>query len=389
MKDVTISENVIYIGADDKDIDLFESQYVVPNGISYNSYLIKDEKIVIMDTIDKRKTDEWLENLEKALKGKKPDYLVVSHLEPDHAYNIGLIAAKYPSMRIIGNEKTFAMLPQFFEIEKLEERKIVVKEGDEINIGEHTLQFFMAPMVHWPEVMFTYDEKEKVLFAADGFGKFGFPDLDKKEWIEEARRYYFNICGKYGAQVQAVLKKALNLDINIICSLHGPVLKENLEYYINKYDIWSKYEPEEKGILIAYNSIHGNTKNAVKLLEEILKIKTEEPIVLCDLAREDMSRVVEYAFMYDKLIIASPTYDAGLFPTTETFLRKLKHKNYQNRKVGIIENGSWAPMAGKLMKNILEEMKNIKICEPIITIKTTANDSTTKAFENLVNEILK
>lgn len=383
-----ITDSIKYIGVFDKDIDLFESQYKVPAGISYNSYVIFDEKIVIMDTVDKRKTEEWLENLEKALNGKTPDYLVVSHLEPDHSGNIALIAQKYPNIKIVLSCRAACMIEQFFKLD-LKDRLISVNENDELDIGTRKLKFFMAPMIHWPEVMFTYDEKEKVLFAADGFGKFGFPDLDKQEWIEEARRYYFNICGKYGAQVQAVLKKALNLDINIICSLHGPVLKENLEYYINKYDIWSKYEPEEKGILIAYNSIHGNTKNAVKLLEEILKIKTEEPIVLCDLAREDMSRVVEYAFMYDKLIIASPTYDAGLFPTTETFLRKLKHKNYQNRKVGIIENGSWAPMAGKLMKNILEEMKNIEICEPIITIKTTANDSTTKAFENLVNEILK
>ena len=331
MKDVTISENVIYIGADDKDIDLFESQYVVPNGISYNSYLIKDEKIVIMDTIDKRKTDEWLENLEKALKGKKPDYLVVSHLEPDHAYNIGLIAAKYPSMRIIGNEKTFAMLPQFFEIEKLEERKIVVKEGDEINIGEHTLQFFMAPMVHWPEVMVTYEKMEKILFSADGFGKFGTLDTDE-DWTCEARRYYFNIVGKYGMQVQNLLKKLANLEVKMICPLHGPILKENLEYYIGKYNIWSSYQSEDDGVFIAYASIHGNTADAAKELSEILKEKGAKKVVLTDLARDDMAEAIEDAFRYDKIILAASSYNFGVFPPMEQFLHHLSGKNWFNRK---------------------------------------------------------
>ena len=382
-----INDSIKYIGVKDKNIDLFESQYPVPTGISYNSYVIFDEKNVIMDTVDKRATNDWMENLEKALNKKVPDYLVVSHLEPDHSANIKLVAEKYPNMKIVLSNRAASMLPQFFEID-LSNRYVVVNENDELDIGKHKLKFYMAPMVHWPEVMLTYEETEKILFAADAFGKFGTVDLKEEDWIKEARRYYFNICGKYGAQVQAVLKKLAGLDVNIICPLHGPVLKENLGYYINKYDIWSKYEPEEKGILVAYNSIHGNTKIAIQKLVEILNSKTNEPIVVCDLAREDMSRVVEYAFMYDKMIIASPTYDAGLFPQTESFLRKLKHKNYQNRKVGIIENGSWAPMSGKLMKNLFEEMKDIKICESIVTIKTTMNSDTENKFEELSKSIL-
>lgn len=383
-----ITDSVKYVGTFDKDLDLFESQYPVPTGISYNSYVIFDEKIVIMDTVDKRKTDEWIKNLENTLNGKTPDYLIVSHLEPDHSANIALIAKKYPDMKIVLSCKAACMIQQFFDM-NLTDRLIEVNENDELDIGTRKLKFFMAPMVHWPEVMFTYDEKEKILFAADGFGKFGPIDLNEQEWIEEARKYYFNICGKYGVQVQSALKKASGLDIKIICSLHGPVLKENLGYYINKYDIWSKYEPEEKGILVAYSSIHGNTKAAIQELVNILKSKTNEPIVVCDLAREDMSRVVEYAFMYDRMIIASSTYDAGLFPATESFLRKLKHKNYQNRKVAIIENGSWAPMAGKIMKDLLSEMKNIEIIEPIITIRTTAKNDTIKSFEDLADKILK
>ena len=388
MKDVTISENVIYIGADDKDIDLFESQYVVPNGISYNSYLIKDEKIVIMDTIDKRKTDEWLENLEKALKGKKPDYLVVSHLEPDHAYNIGLIAAKYPSMRIIGNEKTFAMLPQFFEIEKLEERKIVVKEGDEINIGEHTLQFFMAPMVHWPEVMVTYEKMEKILFSADGFGKFGTLDTDE-DWTCEARRYYFNIVGKYGMQVQNLLKKLANLEVKMICPLHGPILKENLEYYIGKYNIWSSYQAEDDGVFIAYASIHGNTADAAKELSEILKEKGAKKVVLTDLARDDMAEAIEDAFRYDKIILAASSYNFGVFPPMEQFLHHLSGKNYQNKKIGLIENGSWAPTAGKCMKELVDTMKNIEVCEPMVTIRSTLKPESREKLNELADNILK
>ena len=357
MKDTVISEDIIYIGADDHDIGLFESQYDVPNGISYNSYLIKDEKNVVMDTIDSRKTDEWISNLEKALAGAKVDYLVVSHLEPDHAYNIKLLADKFPEMKLIGNTKTFNMLPQFFDID-LTDRKVVVSEGEEINIGKHTLQFFMAPMVHWPEVMVTYEKSEKILFPADGFGKFGTLDTEE-DWTCEARRYYFNIVGKYGMQVQALLKKAATLDIKMICPLHGPILKENLEYYINKYDIWSSYTPEDDGVFIACASIHGNTMNVAKKMEEILNEKGAKKVVVTDLARDDMAEAIEDAFRYDKVILAASSYNGEVFPPMQEFLNHLKGKNYQNRKVGIIENGSWAPSAAKCMKSTLEGMKNI------------------------------
>ncbi len=382
-----ISESIEYIGVDDKNIDLFESQYVLPNGISYNSYLIKDEKYVIMDTVDKRKTDEWLENLEEALSGRKPDYLVVSHLEPDHAYNIELLANKYPDMKIVGNDKTFAFIPQFFNIQNLNERKIVVKEGDELNIGKHVLQFFMAPMVHWPEVMVTYEKTEKILFSADGFGTFGTIDTDEK-WIEEARRYYINIVGKYGMQVQALLKKASTLDIKMICPLHGPVLKENLEYYIEKYNVWSSYKPEEEGVLIAYASIHGNTKEVAKKLADILKQKDIKNVVLTDLARDDMSIAIENAFRYDKMVLASSSYNFEVFPPMDNFLRQLKGKNYQNRKIGIIENGTWAPTAGKCIKEVLDSMKDLTICEPIVTVRSRLNEETEKCLETLANNLL-
>ncbi len=388
IKDTKISKDIIYIGADDKTIDLFESQYVVPNGISYNSYLIKDEKIVIMDTIDKRKTDEWLENLENALEGKKPDYLVISHLEPDHAYNIELIAKKYPDMKLIGNEKTFAFIPQFFDIPDLEERKVVVKEGEEIKIGKHTLQFFMAPMVHWPEVMVTYEKYEKILFSADGFGKFGALDTDE-DWDCEARRYYFNIVGKYGVQVQSLLKKASTLDIKMICPLHGPILKENLSHYINKYDIWSSYKAEDDGVFIAYASIHGNTREAVEEFAKMLKEKGAKKVVLSDLARCDMAEAIEDAFRYDKIVFASSSYNFGVFPPMEQFLNHLKGKNYQNRKIGIIENGTWAPTAGKCIKEIVDSMKDIQICDPMITIRSRLNESTRKELEVLAENILK
>ena len=387
MKDVKISNDIIYIGADDKDIDLFENQYKVPNGISYNSYVIMDEKIAIMETIDRRKTDEWLENLEKALNGREPDYLIISHLEPDHAYNIGTVIEKYPNIKLVGNSKTFAFLPQFFDIKDLEERKVEVKEGDTLELGKHKLHFIIAPMVHWPEVMMTYEQTEKILFSADGFGKFGTLDTEE-DWTCEARRYYFNIVGKYGAQVQQLLKKVSKLDIKMICPLHGSILKENLNYYINKYDTWSSYKPEDDGVLVAYNSIHGNTRKAVENLEEMLKENGAKKVVVSDLSREDMADVIENAFRYDKLIIASPTYDAGLFPTTEKFLRHLKHKNYQSRKIGIIENGSWAPMAAKLMKDIISDMKDIKVCDTVVTIKTRLNDETKQKMEDLVKEIL-
>lgn len=388
MKDITISKDIIYIGADDKEIDLFESQYVVPNGISYNSYLIKDEKNVVMDTIDKRKTDEWFQNLEKALAGEKPDYLVISHLEPDHAYNIERLARKYPEMKLIGNEKTFAFLPQFFEIPDLEARKVVVKEGDEWKIGNHTLQFFMAPMVHWPEVMVTYEKTEKILFSADGFGKFGSLDTDE-DWTCEARRYYFNIVGKYGMQVQALLKKLAGLEIKMICPLHGPILKENLAFYIQKYDIWSSYEPEDDGVLIAYASIHGNTADSARELAQILEQKGAKKVVLTDLARDDMAEAIEDAFRYDKVILASSSYNFGVFPPMEQFLRHLAGKNYQNRKVGIVENGTWAPTAGKCMKEIVETMKNITICDTMVTIRSRLNEESRTKLKELAEEILR
>lgn len=388
MNKIKISEDIKYIGADDKTIDLFESQYVVPNGISYNSYLIKDEKNVVMDTIDRRKTDEWLQKLEEELNGEKVDYLVISHLEPDHAYNIGLLTEKYPDMKIIGNEKTFAFLPQFFDIDNLENRKVVVKEGDSINFGKHTLQFFMAPMVHWPEVMVEYEKYEKVLFTADGFGKFGSLDTDE-DWACEARRYYFNIVGKYGMQVQALLKKIAGLEINMICPLHGPILKENLSYYINKYDIWSSYKPEDKGILIVCSSIYGNTMEAMKELAKILEEKGHEKVVLTDLTRSDMAEAIEDAFRYDKIILASSSYNFGLFPPMEQFLNHLKGKNYQNRKIAFVENGTWAPTAGKCMKEIVSQMKNIEIIEPMVTIKSKLNDDSREQLIELAENILR
>ena len=388
MSKIEITEDIKYIGADDKTIDLFESQYIVPNGISYNSYLIKDEKNVVMDTIDRRKTDEWLINLEKELNGENLDFLVVSHMEPDHAYNIEVLSKKYPNMKIIGNSKTFAMLPQFFNIDNLEDRKIEVKEGDTINFGKHTLQFFMAPMVHWPEVMVEYDMKDKILFTADGFGKFGALDTDE-DWACEARRYYFNIVGKYGMQVQALLKKVANLEVNMICPLHGPILKENLPYYINKYDIWSSYKPEDEGIFIACSSIHGNTLEAMEFLKEYLAEKTNKKVVLSDITRCDMAEAIEDAFRYDTMIVASSSYNFGLFPPMEHFLNHLKGKNYQNRKIAFVENGTWAPSAGKCMKEIVSEMKNIKTYEPMVTIKSRLNEETKKQLIDLANKILK
>lgn len=387
MEEIQVTDSIKYIGVNDKDLDLFESQYIIPNGISYNSYIIKDEKIVVMDTVDKRKQEEWWNNLEKELNGKQVDYLVVSHLEPDHSSSIKMLTEKYPKMKIVGNALTFKMLPQFFEID-LTNKQVLVKEGDTLNLGKHTLKFYMAPMVHWPEVMVTYEETEKILFTADAFGKFGSLDT-KEDWTCEARRYYFNIVGKYGMQVQALLKKLANLEIRTICPLHGPILKENLSYYINKYDIWSSYKPEDEGILIAYNSIHGNTKKAVERLEEILIEAGAKKVITSDLARGDIAEVIEDAFRYDKMILACPTYDAGLFPFMEKFLRHLKHKNYQNRTVAIIENGSWAPAAAKNMQELLEQMKEIKIIEPIIRIKTTMNKENEEEMKKLAQNMLK
>ena len=386
MKDITITDSILYVGVDDKTLDLFESQYIIPNGVSYNSYVIMDEKITIMDTVDARKTEEWLQNVEQVLDGKTPAYLVVSHMEPDHASNIQILMDKYSEMQVVGNAKTFAMIPQFFDVD-LTGRTVTVKEGDTLSLGTHTLQFFMAPMVHWPEVMVAYEQKEKVLFSADGFGKFGALDVDEA-WTCEARRYYFNIVGKYGAQVQALLKKAATLDIQMICPLHGPILKEDLGYYIGKYDIWSKYEPEDEGVFIAYASIHGNTAKAAKKLAEMLEEKGAKRVAIADLSRDDMAEAVEDAFRHDKLVVASSTYDGGLFPCMEDFLLHLKAKNFQKRTVALMENGSWAPMAAKKMTAILETMKDITICEPVVTIKSTMSEDNLKTMEELAEKLI-
>ena len=386
MKDTYISEAVKYIGADDTTLDLFESQYQIPNGVSYNSYVILDEKVAVMDTIDERKTDEWFANLENVLNGRTVDYLVISHLEPDHAANIKRAADKFPQAQLVLSAKAKAMLPQFFDIAHLEERCLVVKEGDTLELGTHKLHFVMAPMVHWPEVMVEYEETEKILFSADGFGKFGALSAEE-EWTDEARRYFINIVGKYGVQVQTLLKKAAALDIQTICPLHGPILKDNLGFYIGKYLTWSSYEPEDEGVFVAYASIHGNTAEAAKEFVEMLRKNGAEKVVIADLSREDMAEAVEDAFRYSKLVVAAASYDAGVFPCMEDFLHHLKAKNYQKRTVGIIENGSWAPSAAKQMKAILEGMKNITICEPVVTIKSTLNETSRKAMEELAKEL--
>ncbi len=386
MQDIKISDTVVYVGANDRDIDLFESQYVVPNGVSYNSYVILDDKITIMDTVDERKTDEWLANLDEVIGDKEVSYLVVSHMEPDHAANIQKLVEKYPTIQIIGNVKTFNMMKQFFDFD-VDSRKVVVKEGDTIELGSHKLSFYMAPMVHWPEVMVTYESTDKILFSADGFGKFGALDADE-DWSCEARRYYFNIVGKYGAQVQALLKKAATLDIQTICPLHGPILNENLGYYIEKYQVWSSYEAEDDGVLVAYASIHGNTAKAAKKMKEILEAKGAKKVAITDLSRDDISEAVEDAFRYSKLIVAASTYDAGVFPCMEEFLLHLKAKNYQKRTVGVIENGTWAPAAAKCMKAILETMKNVTICENTVSIKSVMKEDTVEAMNVLAEEIL-
>lgn len=380
-----ISENVKYIGADDHDIDLFESQYAVPNGVSYNSYVILDEKVAVMDTADIRAEAQWFSNLEKELGGRTPDYLVVSHMEPDHGALIGKFMDKYPDAKIVGNAKTFPMIAQFFSAVS-EDKKIVVAEGEELSLGEHTLVFYMAPMVHWPEVMVTYEKKEKILFSADAFGKFGTLDTEE-DWACEARRYYFNIVGKYGVQVQMLLKKAAGLDIQTICPLHGPVLKENLAYYIGKYQTWSSYEPEDKGVFIAYASVYGNTGEAAKLLAEELKKAGEEKVSVCDLAREDMAEAVEDAFRYDRIVLAAATYDGGVFPPMEEFLHHLKAKNYQKRKAALMENGSWAPMAAKQMRAVLETMKEIEIAEPVVSVRSALSDANREEIKKLAETL--
>ena len=387
MNNITISESIKYIGVDDTTLDLFESQYIVPHGVSYNSYLILDEKIAVMDTVDARKTKEWFDNLDKELKGRVPDYLIVSHLEPDHSANIQLFTEKYKEAKLVLSAKAKAMLPQFFNIEGLDERCIVVKEGEELDLGNHHLKFIMAPMVHWPEVMVEYETTEKVLFSADGFGKFGALSHDE-DWACEARRYYFNIVGKYGAPVQALLKKASTLDIEMICPLHGPILKDNLGYYLNKYQIWSSYQSEDEGVLVASASIHGNTKEVALKIVDLLKEKGVK-VAFTDLTRDDMAEAVEDAFRYSKMILAGATYDGGVFAPMEDFLHRLQHKGYQNKKVGLIENGSWAPLANKVMKDLLSPMKNITICENTVTIKSTYKDENLEAITNLIEEIIK
>ena len=387
MSDMTISKDIIHIGASDKNIKIFESQYVLENGMSYNSYLIKDEKNVVLDTIDEKLTDKWFEKLEKALDGEKPDYLIVSHMEPDHAYNIGELAKKYPEMKIVGNQLTFNMLANFFKEIDFSNRKFVVMEGDVLDIGKHKLQFFMAPMVHWPEVMVTYEQTEKILFSADAFGKFGSLDVED-DWITEARRYYVGIVGKFGMQVQALLNKASTLDIKTICPLHGPVLKDNLQYYLDKYTTWSAYKPEEEGVYIACASIYGNSLRAAKNLEEMLKEKGIN-VVLDDLTITDWSYAIANAFKYSKMVLVASSYNAGVYPPMRNFLGHLVERNFQNRKIAIMENGSWAPSAARTIKNIIEPMKNIELIEPVITIKSTLKDENIVEMEKLVDELAK
>ena len=380
-----ISEQIRYVGCDDRSLDLFESQYPIPNGVSYNSYVILDEKIAIMDTVDKRAGEEWLKKVEKLLGEKTPDYLVVHHLEPDHSANIGVLADRYPKMQIVLTAKAAAMLPQFFD-QDLSNRLIQVKEGDSLSLGSHTLHFILAPMVHWPEVMVSYEDSEKVLFSADGFGTFG-AISENLPWIREARRYFINIVGKYGPSVQGLLKKAAALDIETIAPLHGPVLSDKLEEYIGYYDTWSRYKAEEEGIVIPYASAHGNTKEAALFMAELLE-KAGQKVIPMDLNREDMAKAVENAFRYDRMILAAITYDGALFPAMEDFLYHLEIKNFQKRKVGIIENGSWGPLAGKKMREHLESMKEIEIVEPVVTIRTRRQSKDQAQFEALRDAML-
>lgn len=380
-----ITKDILYIGTNDHDIDLFEGQYPVPNGVSYNSYLITDEKIAVMDTVDHRKALPFLQNLEKALAGRTPDYLVISHVEPDHASSVKAFLDKYPDTTLIGNAKTFPMLLQYFE-DLSPKNTLTVKEGDALSLGKHELHFVMAPMVHWPEVMVTYDSCDKVLFSADGFGKFGALDV-QEDWACEARRYYFNIVGKYGIPVAALLKKAAALDIQIICPLHGPVLKENLGYYLEKYQIWSSYQPESEGVFIAYASLHGNTREAALKLAELLKQRGCPKVVLTDLAREELSEAIEDAFCYGKMVLASPSYDGGIMPVMESFLAHLKAKAFQNRTVALIENGSWAPCAAKAMASVLSSMKDVTLLDQTVTIRGALKESDTAQLEKLADAL--
>ena len=382
-----ITDSIKYVGVNDHEIDLFEGQYVVPLGMAYNSYVIMDEKIAVMDTVDARFTDEWLGNLKKVLGSRKPDYLVVQHMEPDHSANIMNFLDVYPDTTVVGNAKTFTFMGQFFDLDPAM-KKLVVKNGDKLELGTHVLNFVLAPMVHWPEVMVTYDSTDKVLFSADGFGKFGANDVEDPEgWACEARRYYFGIVGKYGLQTQNLLKKAAGLDIQIICPLHGPVLSENLGYYVDLYDKWSSYTPEEKGVLIAYTSVYGHTKEAVMELAELLKKEGCEKVVVTDLARDDMPEAVEDAFRYDRLVLATTTYNNSIFPFMHTFIEHLVERFYQNRTVGFIENGTWAPVAKKTMHSLLEGCKNIKFLETSVTIKSALKDDSRAALAQMAKEL--
>ena len=382
-----IHEDIKYIGVDDLDLDLFESQYIIPNGISYNSYLILDEKVAVMDTVDSRKFRTWRSNLHSELEGRTPDYLIVHHMEPDHVGDIVELMDDYPEMMIVASARAVQMMPQFFEGVDFTPRTIAVKEGDTLSLGAHTLHFMMAPMVHWPEVMVSYDELSKVVFSADAFGKFGALSHDE-EWACEARRYYFNICGKYGVPVQALLKKLATLDVEVICPLHGPILTENLDYYIGLYDTWSKYEPETEGVFIAFASIHGGTAAAAEKLAEILRAKGAPKVSVADLSRDDMAEAVEDAFRMSKLVVAASSYDSGVFPPMYDFLHHLQIKSFQKRRVAIVENGSWAPSAGRVMRAMLSEMKELEIVEPMVTIRSRMKSTDLPAMEALADALL-
>lgn len=382
-----ITNNIRYIGVDDLTLDLFEGQYIIPNGISYNSYIIFDEKIAIMDCVDKREEAQWLANLTETLADKTPDYLIVHHMEPDHSGCIETLMNKYPNLQIVTSAMAAQMLSQFFFNADFAGRIITIKEGDTLSLGKHTLQFIMAPMVHWPEVFVTYEQSEKILFSADAFGKFGALSHDE-EWACEARRYYFNICGKYGAQVQALLKKVSALEVSQICPLHGPILNENLGYYMSLYDTWSSYKPETEGVFIAYASIYGNTANVAKEIAEMLKEKGVK-VSVADLCRSDMAEAIEDAFKYDRMIVAASSYEGSVMPVMHDFLHHLQHKNFQKRKVGIVENGSWAPSAGRVMRKMLEEMKDIEIVSPMITIRSAMKPTDAEVTNELVKEMGK
>lgn len=381
-----ITNDIIYVGVNDHDIDLFEGQYIVPNGMAYNSYVIKDEKIAVMDTVDEKFGDEWLANIEKALGGAKPEYLIIQHMEPDHSANIEKFLAVYPETKVVGNAKTFTMIGNFFRALDLEGKKVEVKNKETLELGKHVLTFVFAPMVHWPEVMVTYDSTDKVLFSADGFGKFGALDVEE-DWDCEARRYYIGIVGKYGAQVQNLLKVAATLDIQVICPLHGPVLTENLEHYIGQYNTWSSYGVESEGVMIAYTSVYGNTKKAAKLLAEKLKEKGCPKVVVTDLAREDMAEAVEDAFRYGKLVLATTTYNGDVFPFMKTFIEHLTERNYQNRTIGLIENGSWASTAGKVMTGMFEKSKNITWLETSVKIMSSMDETNKADIEKMAEEL--